>query len=120
MQAYRRIVDFSTVTYELQGISNEKLYADDDINIFKLLSLQQKIYHSTLQKNYDLGTIEVYLSFIQDLLTKRQNIPQIYKDMVYLFNNTYLQGALTQLAILNNNTKAMLRLSDVVKNINEG
>lgn len=120
LQAYHRIVDFATVTYELQGISNSKLYADEDINIFKLLSLQQKIYHNTLQKNYDVGTIEVYLTFVQDLLTKRPNIPQLYKDMIYLYNNTYLQNALTQIAILNNNTKAMLRLTDVVKNINEG
>lgn len=107
------------MTYELQGISNAKLYTDDDINIFKLLSLQQKIYHNTLQKNYDVGTIEAYLTFLQDLLAKRPNIDPIYKDMTYIYNNTYLQDALTQIAILNNNTKAMLRLTDVVKNINE-
>lgn len=118
--AYHRIVDFATVNYELQGISNEKLYSDDDINIFKLLSLQQKIYQNTLQKNYDIGTIEVYLAFTQGLLTKRSNIEQLYKDMIYLYNNTYLQSALTQIAILNGNTKAMLRLTDVVKDINEG
>ena len=113
------MVDFSTVIYELQGISNAKLYTDNDINIFKLLSLQQKIYHNTLQKNYDVGTIEAYLGFIQELLVKRPNIDQLYKDIIYLYNNTYLQNALTQIAILNNNTKAMLRLTDVVKSINE-
>lgn len=118
--AYHRIVDFATVVYELQGISNAKLYTDDDINIFKLLSLQQKIYHNTLQKNYDIGTIEVYLMFVQSLLTKKTDIDQVYKDMIYMYNNTYLQSALTQIAILNNNTKAMIRLTDVVKNINEG
>lgn len=120
VEAYHRIVDFATVNFELQGISNAKLYTDDDINIFKLLSLQQKIYHNTLQKNYDVGTIEVYLSFVQDLLTRRPNIDQIYKDIIYLYNNTYLQSSLTQIAILNGNTKAMLRLNDVVRNINEG
>ncbi|MBP6910097.1 hypothetical protein KBC03_00660 [Patescibacteria group bacterium] len=120
VHSYHRIVDFATVNYELQGISNEKLYSDNDINIFKLLSLQQKIYQNTLQKNYDVGTIEVYLAFTQGLLTKRSNIEQLYKDMIYLYNNTYLQSALTQIAILNNNTKAMLRLTDVVKDINEG
>lgn len=120
MQSYHRIMDFATVTYELQGISNIKLYADDDINIFKLLSLQQKIYQNTLQKNYDVGTIDVYLSFVQDLLTKRPNIDQIYKDITYLYNNKYLQSILTQIAIRNNNTKAMLRLTDVIKSINEG
>lgn len=119
VRAYHRIVDFATVTYELQWISNAKLYSDKDINIFKLLSLQQKIYHNTLQKNYDVGTIEAYLSFVQDLLTKRTDIDKIYKDMIYIYNNTYLQDALTQIAILNNNTKAMLRLTDVVRNINE-
>lgn len=67
-----------------------------------------------------MGTIEVYLSFVQDLLTKRPNIDQIYKDIIYLYNNTYLQSSLTQIAILNGNTKAMLRLTDVVRNINEG
>ena len=40
--------------------------------------------------------------------------------MTYIYNNTYLQDTLTQIAILNNNTKAMLRLTDVVRNINEG
>lgn len=119
-QAYHRITDFATATYELQGISNTKLYADDDINIFKLLSLQQKIYQNTLQKNYDISTIDVYLSFVQDLLTKRPNIEQIYKDIVYVYNNKYLQSILTQIAIRNNNTKAMLRLTDVIKSINDG
>ncbi len=120
VQAYNRIVDFDTISYEMQGISNTKLYSDNDLNIFKALSLQQKIYHNMVQKNYDLGTIEVYLTFIQELLSKRQNIDKMYKDMIYLYNNTYLQSALTQIAILNNNTKAMLRLTDVVKEINEG
>ena len=104
---------------ELQGISNAKLYADDDINIFKLVSLQQKIYQNTLQKNYDVSTIEAYLSFVQALLTKR-NIDQMYKDVIYLYNNTYLQSALTQIAVLNNNTKALLGLTDVIRDINEG
>lgn len=120
LNAYHRIVDFTTVTYELQGISNTKLYPDDEINVFKLLSLQQKIYHNTLQKNYDIGTIEVYLNFVQELLTKRQNIEQIYKDITYLYNNTYLESALTQIAVLTNNTKAMLKLSDMIRNINGG
>lgn len=119
-QVYHRITDFATVTYELQGISNTKLYADDDINIFKLLSLQQKIYHNTLQKNYDVSTIDVYLSFVQDLLTKRPNIDQLYRDIIYVYNNKYLQSILTQIAIRNNNTKAMLRLTDVIKAINDG
>ena len=119
LQAYKRIVDFAMVTYELQGISNAKLYNDNDVNIFKLLSLQQKIYHNTLQKNYDIGTIEIYLTFVQDLLVKRPNIDQVYKDIIYLYNNTHLKAALTQIAILNNNAKVMLRLTDVIKNINE-
>ena len=120
LTAYRRVIDFSTTAYELQGISNAKLYADDEINIFKLLSLQQKIYHNTLQKNYDVGTIEVYLTFVRDLLVKRQNIDQIYKDIIYLYNNTYLESTLTQIAVITNSTKAMLKFSDMIRNINGG
>lgn len=120
VSAYHRIVDFTTATYELQGISNGKLYPDDEINAFKLLSLQQKIYHNTIQKNYDIGTIEVYLNFVQDLITKRQNLEQVYKDLIYLYNNTYLEATLTQIAVLTNNTKSMLKLSDMIRNINGG
>lgn len=119
LQAYHRINDFSILTYELHGISNTKLYADDDMNIFKLVSLMQKIYQNTLQKNYDVNTIDVYLSFVQDLLNKRR-IDVFYKDLIYLYNNTYLMSVLTQIAIINNDTKAMLRLADVIKSIDGG
>ena len=120
VDTYHRVIDFTNASLELQGIANDQLYTDDDINVFKLLSLQQKIYQNILQKKYDTDIVETYVSYVQNLVMRRKGIDQVYRDIIYMYNNVFLQQYMTQIAIQTTDTKALLKVSQAVKDINEG
>jgi len=98
-EKYRLFIDFSEVQKELfsKFISN-KIYKDESINIYKLISFQQIINDDITNRIINTDRINWYFSFIQELL-KRDKIWLFYKELTYFFNNYYLEKAIENIEI---------------------
>ncbi|MBU0626464.1 hypothetical protein KKG31_04000 [Patescibacteria group bacterium] len=64
-------------------------YSNNDINAYKILSVQQMIYRDMINNRSNLNNILEYLEFVQELL-KSDRIDDFYKDLTYRFNNKYI------------------------------
>ncbi|AHB41445.1 hypothetical protein P148_SR1C00001G0654 [candidate division SR1 bacterium RAAC1_SR1_1] len=98
-EKYRLFIDFSEVQKELfsKFISN-KIYKDETINVYKLISFQQIINDDITNKIINIDRINGYFSFLQELL-KRDKIGLFYKELTYFFNNYYLKKAIENIEI---------------------
>ncbi|MBR7036706.1 hypothetical protein IKI14_02300 [bacterium] len=78
----------------------DRVFEDPDLNAYKLLSIQQKVYKfldgTSLNDNY----IKSYLKFVQTLINKDNGknyyLSPIYKDILYVFNTDELYQKLLQ------------------------
>lgn len=98
-EKYRLFIDFSEVQKELfsKFISN-KIYKDENINIYKLISFQQIINDDITNKIINIDRINWYFGFLQELL-KREKIWLFYKELTYFFNNYYLKKSIENIEI---------------------
>ena len=112
---------FLEVQKELENKSiSSKVYTNDMINIYKLVSIQQIMYDDSINKRVNIDRIDGYLEFIQELL-KKNKLSKIYKEIVYYFNNYYIKPwlespeawLLTDKSWINNSIKK-------INNINNG
>jgi len=94
--AYFRTVQwFVEVQTQLQqGYASETLYANPDLNIYKLLSLQQLIYHDLKSKKINERIIFPYFSYVEQLLKQEQKEHTVYLELTYRFHNFYLKNQL--------------------------
>lgn len=96
---YKLFVDFVEVQKELfsKFISN-KVYKDEVLNIYKLISFQQIINDDITNKLINPDRLNGYFNFIQEIL-KRERIPLFYKELTYFFNNYYIKKAIENIEI---------------------
>ncbi|MDD3262797.1 MAG: hypothetical protein PHR61_03035 [Candidatus Absconditabacteria bacterium] len=100
-EKYKLFIDFNEVQKELFGkfISN-KIYRDETINIYKLISFQQIINDDITNKIINTDRINGYFSFLQEVL-KKDKIGLFYKEIIYFFNNYYIKRAIENVEITN-------------------
>jgi hypothetical protein len=100
-EEYRLFIDFTEVQKELfsKFISN-KIYKDEIINIYKLISFQQIINDDITNKIINIDRLNGYFWFLQEIL-KRDKIWSFYKDLTYFFNNYYIKKAIENIEITN-------------------
>jgi hypothetical protein len=68
---------------------NKTVYNDNEINAYKLLSIQQNIYKDIINNRASATNITQYINFLKELLTI-DKIDSFYKDLIYRFNNKYI------------------------------
>jgi hypothetical protein len=98
---YNLYINFLEIENELfsKFITN-KIYKEDELNIYKLISYQQIINDDINNKMIDVDRINRYFSFLQELL-KKDKMPQFYKELSYYFNNYYVRRAIEDIEITN-------------------
>lgn len=96
--------------------------ADKDVNAYKLISLQQKIYQQIQQQRMNHAFIALYLQFVERLLQQQDSLDHVYKDLIFLFNNKYLTTKFADPAFNNtlSNKEQVTMLADHVRKINKG
>lgn len=92
---YDTLVAFIEINQELdQNIFSSTTYPYADLNIYKLLSLQQTLHSYIMNKTFNISVIKQYLQFTQALLDRDNEkwrlFPDVYKDLTYRFNNFIL------------------------------
>lgn len=119
---HRNFLDFVEVQNELfsKHISN-KIYKDDIINIYKLISFQQIIYDDIENKILNTDRIHGYFWFLQELL-KRDRLDTFYKELSYFFNNYYIKKAGSNIEITNkiSNKSELDELNKQITSLNNG
>jgi len=121
-EKYRLFVDFSETQKELfsKFISN-KIYKDEIINIYKLISFQQIINDDINNKIINVDRLNWYFWLLQEIL-KREKISTFYKELTYFFNNYYIKRAIQDTEITNKiaNKADIDSISKQVTTINNG
>ncbi len=122
---YEVLKRFLWVQNEIESIVSENIVAwDMDVNLFKLVSLQQKIYAQHKDKLLDTNTIITYLRFLNALLNDTTNkIPQFYIEEAYYYNNIYVKNMLQKLTIESVNPTVnddVSKILDIISNLNKG
>ncbi|MCS6982895.1 MAG: hypothetical protein NZL83_01770 [Candidatus Absconditabacterales bacterium] len=88
--AYEMLVSLQTVNNEIDGLGiGPRVFRNQSLNIYKVLSAQQRIFVDLRQKRFNSMRIDSYLTFIEELL-KHGSLPPIYRDVIFLFNNDIL------------------------------
>lgn len=121
---YERLTVFLWVQNEMESIVWENLIgADPEFNIFKLVSIQQKLYAQHKDKLLDTTLATTYLRFLSNLINdKTIKIPQFYIEESYYFNNIYLKSMLKRLTIETVNPTVndeVSKVLDVISNTNK-
>jgi len=80
------------------------IFRQKDINAYKLISLIQIIYYELNKNRFNQPRIAVYLQFVEELI-KKDWIDHVYKDLIFLFNNTYLKSILNSPNIASSSSK---------------
>ncbi len=114
--SYITFTNFIDVQNELYNkfISN-KIYKNEKINIYKLISFQQIIYEDIKNNRLNIDSLNWYFSFIQEIL-KRNQIWNFYKEVIYYFNNYYIKENLQKTEIIKNITNKF-ELNEIEKQI---
>lgn len=98
---FNKFVYFSEVQKELENkFISKKVYNDDMINTYKIISFQQIMYDDINKKRINTDRINGYIDFIQEIL-KKNMISKFYKEVIYYFNNYYLIKSLEDPEIIN-------------------
>ena len=98
---YEKLKVFLWVQNEIESIVSENvIWTDIEFNLFKLVSIQQKLYSQHKDKLLDISVVTSYLRFLSNLINdKNIKIPQFYIEESYYFNNIYLKSMLRRLTI---------------------
>ena len=111
--SYKKMVNFIDLENSLgQPEVQDRVFEDPDLNAYKLLSIQQKVYKfldgTSLNDNY----IKSYLKFVQTLINKDNGknyyLSPIYKDILYVFNTDELYQKLLQKWKLSSDLKTQI------------
>lgn len=90
IEKFRKVTAFIEIQEELNNKQISKsVYNDNDINAYKLLSIQQMVYKDIINNRANTDSILQYLNFLKELLIIKK-IDTFYKDMSYRFNNKYI------------------------------
>lgn len=107
------ITQFTQVEQELsQGFISNIIYTHPQINLYKLLSIQQSIYNDSSQGVIDIRKLESYIYYLQALIQRRaEQLNPFYIDSIYWFNNQILiPQLLTQ-------SRTNSRIDNIITNI---
>jgi hypothetical protein len=89
-----------------------------DANLFKLVSLRQKIVSQNRKKSLDTTNVVAYLRFVDALIHQNSMvIPQFYIDGAYYFNNVYLKNILKNLATSSINPSAKNEIATILDSV---
>ena len=88
---YKNLVNFVDLENSLwQPELPSKVFDDQDLNAYKLLSAQQTVYKILEWTSINEGYIKSYLVFVQSLLDRDKGtnryLQPFYKDLLYVFN----------------------------------
>lgn len=67
---YQKMRDASEVNFGFYGVANEVIYANNDLNLYKLFSLQQMLYKQMLALTEVGSYVDAYVTFLKNLLTQ--------------------------------------------------
>lgn len=114
---FQKFIYFSEIQKELESkYISPKVYNDDIINTYKLISFQQIIYNDLFNKRVNTERIIWYFNFLQEIL-KKNKISKFYKEEIYYFNNYYIQKPLENPEITSKITEKS-DINDIYKQIN--
>jgi|GEM_PF-1922267 len=87
---FKKLASFIEIQGQLDSKQISKsVYNDNDINAYKLVSLQQAIYKDIVNNRTNTATITQYFTFLKELLAI-DKIGAFYKDLSYRFDNRYI------------------------------
>lgn len=96
LQYFHSLQGFVEVQNQFQSnYTTEYLYSDYDLNIYKLLSLQQIIYNDIRSRKLNDRILFPYFAYVETLL-KQDKLDSFYKDMTYWFHNYYIKTRLSE------------------------
>ncbi len=72
------------------NLINSQSTDNRELNAYKLLSIQQAIFSDLQRKKFNATAVNSYIRYIEELLKKEQ-IDPFYMDVIYLYNNNYLE-----------------------------
>lgn len=121
---YEKLKVFLWVQNEIESIVSENVIGYDmEFNLFKLVSIQQKLYSQHKDKLLDISVVTSYLRFLSNLINdKTIKIPQFYIEEAYYFNNIYLKSMLKRLTIETVNPTVQDEVNkqmDIISSINK-
>lgn len=121
---YEKLKKFLWIQNQIESIVSEDIVLGDvDFNLFKLVSVQQKLYGQHKDKLLDTNTIITYLRFLNNLINNREfPIPQFYIDASYYYNNVYLKSMLRKLSLESVNPTVnddVSKILDLISSINK-
>jgi hypothetical protein len=121
---YEKLKVFLWVQNEIESIISENVIGTDmDFNLFKLVSVQQKIYSQHKDKVLDITVVTSYLRYLSNLINDKSiKIPQFYIEESYYFNNIYLKNMLRRLTVETVNPTVNDEVSkqmDIISSINK-
>lgn len=97
LDKYTKLKNYKDLSNQLhKDIYTDKVYNDNQLNSYKLVSLQNNIYMNLQKWIINNSLMEWYIAFINKLL-RTNGIDPFYKDEIYVYNNSYLQKRLVAL-----------------------
>ena len=108
--------EFISFVKEERSNLTSRVYHNNDINNYKILSFQSKIFRDRT----DIRLISSYLTFVEELLGRRE-LNQNYIDIVYYYNNRYLNNFISSIRSSNQRQErdqSLDRISWILNNIN--
>jgi hypothetical protein len=105
---------------ELQNKNKTSSYPTAQVNIYKLVSLQQIIMRDIKKGNIDPLTLKQYIGFLEEL-SKKNEIPAWFtNDATYYINNFIILPALNEKDLTSNIEKTdNIELKEKIKKVNE-
>ncbi len=98
LQEYQSLQWFIEIQNQFKSNYTENtLYFDQKLNVYKLLSLQQIMYNDLKKNTINDRIVLPYLWFVENIL-KKDAVPWFYKDFIYWFHNYYLKPTLSNVA----------------------
>lgn len=100
-ERYEKMKSFLNLQNEIEWLLGTNVITSNiDFAMFKLVSIQQKIYAQHKEWQLDTNTVQTYLQYVSNLINEKElKIPQFYIESIYYFNNVYLQSMLKRLTI---------------------
>jgi len=118
---YDEYSSFVNIQWDLTWpASSQFAFNNHNINAYKLLSIQQKIYHELINKRFNQARIDYYLKFVEELLRK-DTIDPFYKDIIYIFNNDHLQKQIlsAQISSIIADKDTIKKIADDIRKVNK-
>lgn len=82
---------FIAIQWQLESATiNSDVWVNKDLNAYKLISLMQMIFADLQSKKLNQSVILSYNRYVEELI-KKDGVEAFYYDVIYLFNNNYLE-----------------------------